>query len=222
MKQKYFKLSVHPDQYVAPDADGKKVVTMAPWKHIFLKIGKTSIIGRNLWRASDPNWASEVVYYNTERTPLKSIYTRIIVHHTNNGDHITEVEASQRARGYACLGYHYFIRKQGDVYEGRPLAILGGNAGAGTKSGPEHDPDWGSIGIALQGDYDGLWSDTIRQKQLDKLKEFIGHLKTEYGLNILLMHREVTGRKGDKTVCHGSEMAPKIEAMRTELRMATK
>jgi len=219
MPDKYFKVTVHPKNYSGNSEDEKKVVTMAPWKHNFVKLGKVNVIGRNLWRAKDPEWKNEVIYYNTEQMSLKLVYKRIIVHHTDNGDGISDVENKQRGKGYACLGYHYFVRKQGDVYEGRPLEIMGSNAGAGKKTGPLNDPDWGSIGIALQGDYHGWWSDDIKQKQLDALKTLIIELQTAYNINILLMHREVIGRSGDKTVCPGEHMAPKIKKLRTELKM---
>lgn len=54
-------------------------------------------------------------------------------------------------KGYAALGYHFFINADGSVYEGRPLEIMGSHAGRGKQAGALNDPDWGSVGIVLQG-----------------------------------------------------------------------
>ncbi|MEO1459167.1 MAG: peptidoglycan recognition family protein [Pseudomonadota bacterium] len=95
---------------------------------------------------------------------------RIVVHHTNNDKTVLENEEKQKGRGYAALGYHFFIAKDGKIYEGRPLEVMGSHAGSGKTPGPTNDPDWGSIGIVLQGDYhhddDWISSSTATDTQL--------------------------------------------------------
>ena len=49
---------------------------------------------------------------------------QIVVHHTGNptDDDLSaaEIDASHKARGWTCIGYHYVIRKDGTVELGRP------------------------------------------------------------------------------------------------------
>lgn len=201
------------------------VVTTTPWEHISFTIGSLSIKGRKSWGASKPIWKNEVIYYNTTSFPLAATLNRIVVHHTNNSNSVAANEKKQQGRGYAALGYHFFIDKNGDIYEGRPLEVMGSHAGTGIISGPLNDPDWGSIGIVLQGDYhhddDWVWSDDAPNKQLESLEKLIVALKNKYSINRLLMHREVA-RKGAATVCPGDHIVPKIVSLRKKLNMKGK
>jgi len=78
------------------------------------------IIGRLSWGAPEPTWSNEVIYYNLSRTSLINTLTNIVVHHTNNSNSVSDNEKKQKTKGYAALGYHFFINADGSVYEGRP------------------------------------------------------------------------------------------------------
>ena len=170
--------------------------------------------------ASDPIWENEVIYYHTAVSPLIKTLNRIVIHHTNNSNSIQANERKQQGRGYAALGYHFFIDKTGTVYEGRPLEVIGSHAGEGKTSGPLNDPDWGAIGIVMQGDYhyadDIVYYEETPAAQMEMLEKLIIALKNRNSINKLLMHREV--RAG--TVCPGDHMAEKVKALRTKLNMA--
>ncbi|MCA9711968.1 MAG: N-acetylmuramoyl-L-alanine amidase, partial [Myxococcales bacterium] len=148
MTERYFTVDRHPDQW--SESMCHAVVNMAPWEHDRFWIGNVQITGRKAWGAREPVWRNEVVYYNTLEASLATILERIIVHHTNNSSSIQSNESKQQSRGYAALGYHFFIDGGGRVYEGRPLEVMGSHAGVGRSSGPLNDPDRGSIGIVLQ------------------------------------------------------------------------
>lgn len=222
MGERYFTVNKHPDQW-APGVC-HAVVNMGPWQHQRFNVGSVPVTGRKAWGAKDPMWSNEVIYYNTLEATLPAILERVVVHHTNNSDSIQSNESNQQGRGYAALGYHFFIDAQGLVYEGRPLEIMGSHAGAGKTSGPINDPDWGSIGIVMQGDYHNAdnWffqsNSTAPQVQLTTLENLITALRSAYGIDQLLMHREVV-RAGDETVCPGDHMAGHVTAMRTRLGM---
>ena len=222
MGDRFFTVNKHPDEWASGVCHA--VVTMAPWQRQRFSVGSVQVAGRKTWGARDPVWRNEVIYYNTLEATLPAILERIVVHHTNNTDSILSNETNQQGRGYAALGYHFFIDQSANVYEGRPLEIMGSHAGAGKSSGPLNDPDWGSIGIVMQGDYHNAdnWffqSDkTAPQVQLDTLQNLITGLRNAYGIDQLLMHREVV-RAGDETVCPGDHMAGHVTAMRTRLGM---
>lgn len=222
---RYFTVREDPGQWTPPEmaddgATARIVVTRAPWTHQSLTIGGLSIRTRKAWGAKDPEWKNEVIYYNTFRAPLTETLRTIIIHHTDNDDAIAAVEAKQKSKGYAALGYHFFVDQQGVVFEGRPLEVMGSNAGEGEKSGPTNDPDWGAIGIVVQGDYhhadDWFSSSTATKKQLQGLETLVVALKREYPIERLLMHREIK-RKGETTVCPGDAMVPHVEELRKKL-----
>jgi hypothetical protein len=223
---RFFTVTTRPEDWVAP-ADGPAgsyagfdVVTWAPWKHTNLSIGGVRVQTRTEWAAGDPIWANEVVYYNTAYS-LASIYSTIVIHHTNNSDSIRTNEQREQGRKFAAIGYHFFIDKQGTVFEGRPLEVMGSHAGTGLTAGPLSDPDWGAVGIVLQGDYhhadDRLYSEDPPAAQLNKLKELLIALRSQLsGIRTLLMHKEVS-RGGPATVCPGDALYGPIEALRKEL-----
>jgi N-acetyl-anhydromuramyl-L-alanine amidase AmpD len=222
MSEKYFKVREDPEVWANKRGICSPVVTMAPWENSSISLGGVSIEGRKSWNATTPIWGNEVIYYNTYESTLRSILNNIVVHHTNNSRTVLQNEKRQQGRGYAALGYHFFIDKKGKVFEGRPLEIMGGHAGKGSVSGPLNDPDWGSVGIVLQGDYhhkdDWFSSEKATKIQLDQLEKLVIALKGKYNINRLLMHREVK-RTGDPTVCPGDHLVPHVIKLRKKLGM---
>ena len=73
--------------------------------------------------------------------------TRLIVlHHSASPDvPAAEIHAWHLARGWAGIGYHFVIRKNGSIERGRPLGAIGAHAGPGVNGY--------SIGICLCGDF---------------------------------------------------------------------
>jgi N-acetylmuramoyl-L-alanine amidase len=226
--QKKWNKGEEPPKYGTYERAAKNVVTMIPWQRQSFSINGVPIISRKGWNAHDPAWANEVVYYNRISYPLFEMLDTIVVHHTDNNDPIGEVEADQKKRRYAAIGYHFFIDRKGVIHEGRPLEIMGSNAGEGKKDGPMKDavlddPDWGKIGIVLQGDYqhptnvmsrEGL---SILETQLQSLEKLIVAIQKSYRIKRLLMHREVPGRVGDPTDCPGNLAVPHIVKLRKKL-----
>ena len=62
----------------------------------------------------------------------RRVTDQIVIHHTGNptDDDLSaaEIDASHKARGWACIGYHYVIRKDGTVEQGRPHWTVGAHA----------------------------------------------------------------------------------------------
>jgi hypothetical protein len=99
---------------------------------------------------------------------------------------------------------------------------MGSHAGRGKQIGALNDPDWGSVGIVLKGDFhhDDDWfkSNTAAKKQLIALENLILGLSLKYNIGQLLMHSEVV-RNGPPTVCPGSHLAPLVINLRNKLGM---
>jgi hypothetical protein len=85
------------------------------------------------------------------------------------------------ARGFNDVGYHYFIKKNGDIQTGRPLAIVG----AHTQS---HNT--GSVGVCFHGLND------FTAQQLGSIHQAITMIEGTLGKRLALAsHRDFTNQK---------------------------
>lgn len=94
----------------------------------------------------------------------------IILHHSEvlSGHTVYDIHRWHQDKGWAGIGYHYFIDKKGDIYEGRPHHTEGAHArGYNTES----------IGICFEGDFN---KDTMGERQLNAAAILIALLKLVY------------------------------------------
>lgn len=115
---------------------------------------------------------------------------RIILHHSGVSV-LQTIETihnyHKNTRGYAGIGYNFYVRKDGSIYEGRPLNFVGGHA---------YNNNRDSIGICAEGDYD---NETMPEAQKNALKELVAYLKQEYNISVVQKHSEV-----NNTSCPGA------------------
>ena len=95
-----------------------------------------------------------------------------------------------RARGFADIGYHYYITRDGVVHAGRPLHIVGAHATGYNAH---------SIGICYEGGLDirGRPADTRTSEQKDTLLKLLERLKTDYPQIRVVGHRDLPDVKKD-------------------------
>ena len=142
--------------------------------------------------------ASELRDNHDPMTPI----TRLTLHHTDTLDVVQDksdaefVKAVQKLhqenRGWADIGYHFLIGRDGKVYEGRRLDVQGAHAGAGNNGG--------NLGISVIGNFvDALPGNA----QLDTLASFLRHQARRYDLSLggLLAHRDLK-----ETECPGEAL----------------
>lgn len=93
------------------------------------------------------------------------------------------VIACHRARGFATIGYHYYITRDGIVHAGRPLYQEGAHATGYNRR---------SIGICYEGGLDpaGKPADTRTPAQKDTLLKLLQRLKTDYPFARIMGHRD--------------------------------
>lgn len=98
----------------------------------------------------------------------------IVVHHTGNpyDDDLSaeEIHESHQSLGWSGIGYHFVIRKNGDIERGRPEWAVGAHA---------QGFNWNSIGIHLCGNFE--YAEPTAQ-QIESASYLIGYLCDEYGL----------------------------------------
>ena len=82
----------------------------------------------------------------------------IILHHAEaKSASVEEVNRWHLERGWTGIGYHFYIRKDGRIYRGRPEWSVGAHAQGHNKR---------SVGICCEGSY---MTETMPQAQLDAL-----------------------------------------------------
>ncbi|WP_273163069.1 N-acetylmuramoyl-L-alanine amidase [Bacteroides fluxus] len=104
------------------------------------------------------------------------------------------LEREHRRRGFRGTGYHYYIRRDGSVFDGRPLQL----PGAHVKGQNAH-----SIGICYEGglDADGNPKDTRTPEQRSALRLLVHRLLKLFKDARVCGHRDLSpDRDGDGTV----------------------
>ena len=69
------------------------------------------------------------VFSNLKR---RSSTSMVVLHHSASRDvPAAEIHAWHLAKGWAGIGYHFVIRKNGSIERGRPLEMIGAHVGPG-------------------------------------------------------------------------------------------
>lgn len=106
---------------------------------------------------------------------------RIILHHAAAVTcSVQDIQRWHLANGWAGIGYHFFVRKDGNIYRGRPENTVGAHV-----TGANSD----SIGICFEGNYGAEAS--MPQAQINAGKELVAYLKSKYGISTVKAHRDV-------------------------------
>ena len=96
-----------------------------------------------------------------------------------------QCQEDHRQRGWKDIGYHYYITRDGQVHEGRPLCQVGAHC----KGHHQH-----SIGICYEGGLDaaGTPCDTRTRPQRQSLRTLLTHLHDQFPGAIILGHRDLS------------------------------
>ena len=135
----------------------------------------------------------------------RNMTNMIVVHHTGNpvDDDLSaeEIHESHKAQGWAGIGYHYVIRKDGTIEEGRPVWSVGAHA-----YGRNRD----TVGIHVCGNFEIA---TPTEMQLNSLAELIGWLCRKYSLqaskDVVVAHRDLMA-----TACCGQNLYDQMDTVR--------
>ena len=105
---------------------------------------------------------------------------------------------SHRSRGMTCVGYHFYIRKDGYIWSTRPLEMVGAHA----RGYNQH-----SIGIAYEGGLDeqGHPADTRTEKQKFSMRALIRTLKKDFAITQVCGHRDLSPDTNGNGVVEPSE-----------------
>ncbi len=105
---------------------------------------------------------------------------RIILHHAESKSCTADdIHRWHLANGWCGIGYHFFVRKDGSIYRGRPEGDVGSHA-----KGSNSD----SIGICFEGSY---MTETMPDVQINAGRELVAYLKNKYGITTVQKHKDV-------------------------------
>ena len=113
----------------------------------------------------------------------------VILHHAEaSSATVWDINQWHLDNGWVGIGYHYYIRKDGSIYRGRPEWAVGAHA-------TSHNDR--SIGICCEGAY---MTETMPAAQLASLKALLRDIMGRYGKMALKRHRDVnsTSCPGDR------------------------
>ena len=105
---------------------------------------------------------------------------RIILHHDESKSCTADdIHRWHLANGWCGIGYHFFVRKDGSIYRGRPEGDVGSHA-----KGSNSD----SIGICFEGSY---MTETMPDVQINAGRELVAYLKNKYGITTVQKHKDL-------------------------------
>lgn len=120
---------------------------------------------------------------NRERTDFIVVHCSASTEKMNIG--AADIDKWHRGKGWKCIGYHYVIRRDGTVEEGREEATVGA-----------HVEGWNavSLGICMVGGVDAndvkLAKNNFTKAQFDSLKQLLVDLKIRYPKAKIQGHRD--------------------------------
>jgi N-acetylmuramoyl-L-alanine amidase len=97
---------------------------------------------------------------------------------------VAEIRAWHKQRGWSDIGYHYVIRRSGQLEHGRPLEVVGAHAvGHNARS----------VGVCLVGGLNeqGQPSDEYAPEQLEVLRNVLEWLREHYPATRIVGHRDL-------------------------------
>lgn len=117
----------------------------------------------------------------------RSSTERIILHHSACSNCTAEqIHQWHLNNGWEGAGYHFLVRKDGQIYRLRPEAFVGAHA---------YGSNYNSIGICAEGNFE---NETMPETQKNSLIELVSYLKGKYGISKVLKHSDV-----NNTACPG-------------------
>lgn len=111
----------------------------------------------------------------------------LILHHSGTTTCTPDgVHSSHVGNGWAGIGYHYLVRKDGTIYRGRPEDTVGAHAyGANSHS----------IGVCFEGNYEV--EPTMPAAQLAAGQALVADIKRRWGITKVIGHKDVAGSTTD-------------------------
>lgn len=174
------------------------------------------VASRKDWKALEMKNPDQQTEY---KEPLNQVYKNIVVHHAAGifGSPSAIQKYQMNQRGFDDIAYHFYIGTDGKISQGRDLKFMGAHAGQTKEANEEaqkvrsnsalsqvekgklidearkKDPDYGSIGIVIDGNYDNA---ELNGAQKKALQDLLASLKKTYDIpNANIVGHKEVGKK---------------------------
>ena len=116
------------------------------------------------------------------RIPVNRIVTTLIVlHHAAANGNVESIHRYHRdTLGWAGIAYHFYIRKDGNIWRGRDLDWVGGHSG--------QPYDNYSVGICCEGNFD---EETMSETQRNSVIECVKYCLNKYPKASIVRHSDI-------------------------------
>ena len=122
----------------------------------------------------------EKTYSLNGKLSIRSKTERIILHHAESSScTVEDIDNWHKKIGWTCIGYHFFVKKDGTIYRGRQENSVGAHARGANSN---------SIGICFEGRYE---TEQMPNAQIEAGKELVAYLKNKYGISKVQKHSDV-------------------------------
>jgi hypothetical protein len=132
----------------------------------------------------------------------------IVIHHvgnTNRDVSAAEIDQWHKNNGWAGIGYHFVIRKDGTIERGRPMDMLGAHC---------YGENWHTIGVNIVGEFDGHEPEP---EQMVSAAKLLAALCRYYG--IAPDRKHIVGHRDfNATACPGQNLYDKLPRLVTMTR----
>lgn len=127
-----------------------------------------------------------MAYKSNTKKRDKTDFIAIHCSATGNQDFgAADIDKWHRKQGWACIGYHYVIRRSGAIEPGRDEAVVGAHVA---------DFNSNSIGICMVGGVDAnepsKAKNNFTEAQFESLKNLLTDLKKRYPKAVIQGHRD--------------------------------
>ena len=122
----------------------------------------------------------------TKRTKTDTI----VLHHRAGYGDVESIDRIHKNNDWICIGYHFYVRKDGSIYRGRPEDTIGAHASGANGT---------SIGICAEGNFE---IDVMPEVQKQAIKELVVYLKEKYNITKVIRHKDVNA-----TACPRKELS---------------
>lgn len=132
----------------------------------------------------------------------------IVLHHRAGSGTVQSIHSSHLANGWAGIGYHFYVRKDGTVYRGRPQDKVGAHCPACNAV---------SVAVCFEGNFQ---NETMSAEQKEAGHDLVDALRHAYPNAEVLKHNDF-----DATACPGKnfpfdEIIKGDESVKKELTSA--
>lgn len=122
----------------------------------------------------------EKTYKINGNLSIRNSTERIILHHAAASQcSADDIDKWHKQKDYSCIGYHFFIRKDGTIYRGRQENTIGAHA---------YQNNYNSIGICFEGDFE---KEQMTDAQVEAGKKLVAYLKNKYNISKVQKHSDV-------------------------------